>query len=172
MATKTKTSEPQAATPGQSVEKTFSEGLVHFNAGRLPEAAKAFQSAQTEAVAQELLNLARAARGYLTAVQARLDEQGKSAPVSPELSAQVLLNQGDFAGALALLDKASLAQPERAALHYLKALVLAQLDQPQEAADALTRAAELDADVLFQFRLESDFDGVRNSGPFTALVRG
>jgi hypothetical protein len=31
---------------------------------------------------------------------------------------------------------------------------------------------ELDADLLFQFRLEPDFDGIRHSGPFATLLRG
>jgi tetratricopeptide (TPR) repeat protein len=172
MATKTKTSETPAPVPSPSVEATFSEGLEQLNAGHLEAAAAAFTAVKEQAAAQELLNLGRTARGYLAAIQARIQEQGEASRETPELSAQVLLNRRDPEAALATLDKALAAAPERASLHYLKALAHAQLDQAQEAADALAKAVKGDADFLFQFRLEPDFDSIRHSGPFASLLRG
>jgi tetratricopeptide (TPR) repeat protein len=172
MATKTKTTETSAPAPVESVEKLFSEGLEHLNAGKLVEAAASFTLVQAEAMKQERLNLGRTARGYLLAIQARLHEQDAPGKESAELSAQLLLNKNNPEAALEALDKAIKTSPERGTLHYLKAVGHAQLGQGQEAADALAKAVELDADLLFQFRLEPDFDAMRHTGPFAALLRG
>ena len=172
MATKTKTSETSASEPMPALEALFSEGLAHLDAGRLDQAAAAFTQVEAEAMGQERLNLGRTARGYLCAIEARLREQGAPALETPELTAQMLLNKKNPAAALEALEKALAAFPERGNLHYLKAVAHAQLGQGQESADALAKAVELDADILFQFRLEPDFDSIRHSGPFTALLRG
>jgi len=172
MATKTKTSGTPAPAPVDAVEKLFSDGLAHLDGGRLVEAEAAFTKVQAEAIAQERLNLSRAARGYLVAIQARLQERETPALETPELSAQLLLNKKNPAAALEALEPALKAFPDRGALHYLKAVAHAQQGQGQEAADALARAVELNGDLLFQFRLEPDFDSVRHSGPFAALLRG
>ena len=168
MATKTKTSEVSVA----PVEKTFAEGLEHFNAGRFEEAGRAFTAVLAEAVALERLSLVHTVRGYLTAIQARSEAKQIQAEVTPELAAQLLLNNQDAAGALELVEKALLAQPDRAVLHYLNAVACAQLGQVEASAAALAKAVELDADVLFQFRLESDFDGLRHQAPFAVLLKG
>jgi len=172
MATKTKTSEIPAPVPSPSVEATFSEGLEQLNAGNLEAAAGSFGAVQEQAAAAGLLNLGRAARSYLAAIQARLLERGEATREAPELAAQVLLNQHESEAALAGLDKALAAAPERAPLLYLKALAHAQLDQAQEAADALGRAIKGDGDFLYQFRLEPDFDAIRHSAPIATLLRG
>ncbi len=172
MATKTKTSEPSAATPVPSVETLFSEGLELLNAGKLAEAAEAFTQVQAEAMNQDRLNLGRTARGYLAAIQVRLHAQDVPAAETAEFSAQLLLNQKNPAAALETLDRAIGVAPARVTLLYLKAVAHAQLGQGQESADALAKAVELDADILFQFRLEPDFDGLRHSAAFAALLRG
>lgn len=171
MATKTKTSETSASAPVPSVEKAFSEGLEHLNAGKLVEAATAFKFVQAQAMEQERLGLGRSAFSYLAAIQARLQEQGEPAQGTPELSAQLLLNKLNPGAALEILDRALGALPERATLLYLKALAHAQLEQAQESADALGKAVETDADFLYQFRLEPDFDKIRHTGPFAVLYR-
>jgi len=171
MTTKTKTSEPTVSEVVQ-VEKSFTEALELLNAGKLDAAATAFTQVQAEAMSQERLNLARTARGYLAAIEARLHGQDAPGAEAAEMSAQFLLNQKNPQEALDALDKAIKAMPERAVLHYLKAMAHAQLGQIQESADALGKAAEFDADLLFQFRLEPDFDSIRHSGPFATLLRG
>jgi len=172
MATKTKTSETSASEPVPAVETVFSEGLEQFNAGNLVAAGTAFRFVQEEALKQERLGLVRTVRGYLAALEARLQDQTALPTETAEMSAQLLLNQKSPEAALEGLGKALVLQPQRATLHYLKAVAHAQLEQAQEAADALAKAVELDADFLFQFRLEPDFDGLRHSGPFAALLRG
>ena len=170
MATKTKTSETPDAAPAPSVEQVFSEALGFLDAGDLAAAARAFTLAEAGGVAQDRLNLCRAARSYLTAIRAR-QEQGEAPKPAAELAVQLLLNRRDPAAALAKADEALAAQPDRASLHYLKALACALQGHAQESAEALTRAVELDPGLLFQFRLEPDFDGVRHSGSFAALGR-
>jgi tetratricopeptide (TPR) repeat protein len=171
MATKTKTAETTASEV-LSVEEQFSEALELLNAGKLDAAGAAFTLVQAEAMAQERLNLGRTARGYLAAIQTRLHVQDAPVAEAGEMSAQLLLNQKNPQAALEALEKVIKATPERAALHYLKAVAHAQLGQGQESAEALGRAAELDPDILFQFRLEPDFDSIRHSGPFATLLRG
>jgi len=171
MATKTKTSEPTASEVVQ-VEKSFTEALELLNAGKLDAAATAFTRVQAEAMSQERLNLARSARGYMVAIEARRHAQDAPGAEGAEMSAQLLLNQKNPQEALDTLDKGIKAMPERAVLHYLKAVAHAQLGQIQESADALGKSVEFDADMLFQFRLEPDFDSIRHSAPFAALLRG
>jgi len=172
MTTKTKTSEPSASGSVPQAEKLFSEALELLGAGNLSAASAAFTQAEAEAMSQERLNLGRTCRGYLAAIERRLHAQDEPAPENTEFSVQLLLNQKNPAGALELLDSAIQALPERGQLHYLKAMACAQLGQALESADALAKAVEFDVDLLFQFRLEPDFDGVRHSGPFASLLRG
>ena len=171
MATKTKTPETPAPKAPPSVDQAFSEGLGFLNAGDLDAAAKAFSFVAAEAGSQERLNLGRTARSYLAAIQARLQERGEPSKESGELAIQLMLNRKDAEAALARAEKALGAAPERAALHYLKAVAHAQLGHAQESADALARAVDLDPDLVYQFRLEPDFEGVRQSAPFVALLR-
>lgn len=172
MVTKTKNSETPAQVPASPVDKVFSEGLAFLNAGKLAEATKAFELVQEQGAAQERLNLGRTARCYLAAIQARLAAKVTPAPDTPEMAAQLLLNLQDSAAALEIVDKALVAAPDRAILHYLKAVACAQLEQVEASAEALGKAAELDPDFLFQFRLESDFDGLRQQAPFAVLLKG
>ncbi len=172
MATKTKTSETSAAPSFAQVEKLFTEALELMAGGKLEQAAAAFTKVQEEAINQDRLNLGRTARSYLAAIQARLQAQGGANPENAEFSVQLLLNRKNPQAALEAVEKAIQVSPERASLHYLKALAFAQLGQGQESAEALGKAAELDSDILFQFRLEPDFDSIRHSGPFAALLRG
>ena len=172
MATKTKTSETPAQVPASPVEKVFSEGLEFLNAGNLVAAAKAFEFVQTQAVLEERLNLARSARGYLVAIQTRVAAKVTPAPDTAEMAAQLLLNEQDAPAALALVDQALAASPDRAILHYLKAVASAQLEQVEASAEALAKAVSIDPDFLFQFRLESDFDGLRQQAPFAVLLKG
>ena len=168
MATKTKTSEVSVA----PVEKTFSDALELFNAGNIEASAAALATVVTEATAQERLSLAHSAKAYLAAIQARREAKLSAAADAPELTAQILLNAQEPTQALEVIEKALAADPDRAVLHYLNAVACAQLDQVQASADALAKAVGLDPDVLFQFRLESDFDGLRHQAPFAVLLRG
>jgi len=172
MATKTKTSEASAPAPEGGLEQVFSEGLAHLDSGDLVAATKAFTRVQEEAVRLDRLSLVRTARSYLAAIQARVEERCEASKETAEMAVQLLINRKEPEGALARVAPAIQAAPDRASLHYLKALAHAQLGQTQESAEALSRAVELDPDLLYQFRMEPDFEEVRHSGPFAALMRG
>jgi tetratricopeptide (TPR) repeat protein len=170
MATKTKTSETSGTAPGTSVEQVFSEALGFLDAGDLAAATRAFTLVEEGAVAQDRLNLGRAARSYLAAIRAR-QEHGEAPKPTPEMAVQLLLNRKDPAAALDKVAEALAAQPDRASLHYLKALAYAQQGLGPESAEALAKAVELDPALLFQFRLEEDFDSVRHTSAFASLNR-
>lgn len=172
MATKPKTTESQAPAKDASLEAMFAKALGQFNEGKLKEALASFEALKEESVRRDEFHMGRAIEGYLRAIRARVEAQEAGAAPSVELAVQLKLNRRDAEGALADLEPALKASPDRAALHYLKAVALAQLDQAQPAADALTQASGIDPAVLFQFRLEGDFDGVRHSAPFQTFNRG
>jgi len=172
MATKPKTSESNAPVKDASLEVMFSKALEQFNAGKLKEASAAFEALQEEAVKREEIRLGRTAQGYLKAIQTRLESLVAEAPQAPEMSVQVELNHGNPEAALALVEEGLKALPEHAGLHYLKALALAQLDQAQPSADALVKATTLEPGLIYQFRLDTDFDGVRHGAPFAVFNRG
>ena len=169
MATKTKSSEMADSAPASTMEQMFSEALGHLDAGDLAAAVRAFTVVEEQAVAQDRLNLCRTARSYLAAIRARLDS-GEAAQQAPEMGVQMLLNRKDPAAALAKAEAALAGTPGRAILHYLKGLAFAQQGLAQESAEAVAKAVELDPDLLYQYRLEPDFDAVRHSGPFAALL--
>ena len=172
MATKTKNSETPAQVPASPVEKVFSEGLEFMNAGKLAEAAKAFEFVQAESLIQERLNLSHSARAYLAAIKTRIEAKLAPAPETAEMAAQLRLNLQDATGALEIIEKALLANADRAILHYLHAVACAQLEQVEESAEALAKAIALEPDFFFQFRLETDFDGLRQLPAFAALTKG
>ncbi|WP_306600782.1 hypothetical protein [Geothrix sp. 21YS21S-2] len=172
MATKPKTSESQAPVKDASLDVLLAKALEQFNAGSLKEASAAFGTLLEEAIKREELRLGRTAQGYLKAIQARLENLDASLPQTAELSVQVELNRREPEAALTLVEEGLKAHPGHAGLHYLKALALAQLDQAQPAADALTQATTLEPGLIYQFRLEADFDGLRHSAPFAAFNRG
>lgn len=172
MATKPKTSESQAPVKDASLDAMLAQALEQLNTGKLKEAAAAFGVLLDEALKLEDLRLGRTAQGYLKAIQSRLENLEADLPQTAELSAQVALNRRDPDSALALVEEGLKSHPDHAGLHYLKALALAQLDQTQPAADALTQATTLDPGLIYQFRLEADFDSLRHSAPFAAFNRG
>ncbi|BDU72886.1 TPR end-of-group domain-containing protein [Mesoterricola silvestris] len=172
MSTKPKTSESQAPAKDASLEMMLAEALKQFNAGALKEAAAAFGALQEEAAKREDLRVGRTALGYVKAIQSRLENQEAVLPQTAELSVQVELNRRAPEAALTLAEEGIKAHAGHAGLHYLKALALAQLDQAQPAADALSQAISLDPGLIYQFRLEADFDGLRHSAPFAVFNRG
>jgi tetratricopeptide (TPR) repeat protein len=169
MVTKTKALETSVSALDPSVEQAFSKGLAKLNAGDLPAAASAFESVQTRTVNQDNLGLSRTAQRYLTAIQDRLKDSIEPCHETLEMSAQLLLNRTASIAALQVIDKAIQELPQRAVLYYLKAIAYAQMEQGQESADALIKAVALDGDFVFRFRLEPDFDSVRNVDAFLAL---
>ena len=167
MVTNVKNLDASVLSPDSLIEQTLLEGLKQFSLGNLTESANQFELVQTKAVDQELLTLKHTAEVYLTAIKSRIEKQDDLCKEAPEMLAQLLINQQSSTEAIEILDKAIHEFPERAVFYYLKSLAYAQLANERESADALTKAIELNHDFLFQFRLEADFDSVRNSEPFS-----
>jgi outer membrane protein assembly factor BamD (BamD/ComL family) len=172
MATKPKSSESQSPVQDAKLEVMLSKGLEHFNGGKLKEAEAAFAALEEEAIKRDELRIGRAAQGYLKAVRTRLANLETVAPQAAELLVQVELNNHDPEAALVQAEEGLKAHPEHCGLHYLKAVALAQLDQAQPAADALAKATSMEPGLIYQFRLEEDFDGVRHTAPFSVFNRG
>lgn len=172
MATKPKSSEGQAAVKDVPLETLLAKALEPFTAGKLKEAQTAFEALREEAARTDTIRMVRVATDYLRAISERLEADTASAPVPVEMAAQLELNRHAYDAALAQAEAGLKANPEHAGLHYLKAVALAQMDQPQPAADALAQATTLDPALIYQYRLEPDFDGVRHSAPFAAFNRG
>jgi tetratricopeptide (TPR) repeat protein len=171
MATKTKTSETTAQAPELMVDKVFSEGIEFLAAGNLAKAAQVFEDLQAQASAQGRLDVVRTAKAYLKAAQRRMEGHEAPKALAPEMEAQLKINDREPAAALECLDGALKAQPDRAVFHYLKALALVQMEQPEAAAEALGAALNLDPEFIYQFRLEPGFDGVRQHSAFATFQR-
>jgi tetratricopeptide (TPR) repeat protein len=169
MVTKTKALETFVSALDPSVEQAFLEGLAKLNAGELHAAVSAFEHVQSRTVNQDNLSLSYTTQSYLTALQDRLKDGAAPCHETLEMSVQLLLNRRSSVAALEVLDKAINESSHRAVLHYLKAIAHAQLEQDQESADALIKAVALDGDFIFRFRLEPDFDNVRNADAFLTL---
>jgi len=172
MATKPKTSESTAPVKDAPLDAMLAKALEQFNAGKLKEAAATFETLQEEALKAEDFRLGRTAQGYLKGIRTRLENLETQAIPAAELSVQVELNHQDPDKALAIAEEGLKAQPEHAGLLYLKAVALAQLEQAQPSADALVKATGIDPGLIYQFRLEADFDAVRHSAPFAVFNRG
>jgi Flp pilus assembly protein TadD len=79
---------------------------------------------------------------------------------------EACLNRRDSEAAIKLADKAIKSHPDRGILHYLKAVAHAQNEQVEASADAMQKAMELDADLVFQWHMEPDFNPIRKSALF------
>lgn len=134
------------------------------------EAAELFKAMVAPAKEAGNIPLQRTLHNYLAVCEHKASKATKGS-ASPEGDAQWLLNKHDSTGALALLDKAIKADPSNGILQFLKATAHAQLADAEAAADALNRALLLNSDLIHLYRLETDFDAVRNTGPFAAIER-
>ena len=154
----------------KALESQLTKALALVEAKKYAEALDIFQA--MAGPAKELGNLAleRTIRNYLTVCERKTAKAPKGA-AKPEGEAQWLLNRNDTKGALALLEKSIKTDPTNGILHFLKASAHAQMGDAEAAAEALNRSLLLDGDLLHLYRLETDFDGVRNLAPFAAIER-
>jgi tetratricopeptide (TPR) repeat protein len=132
------------------------------------EAAKALEALAKAATERGLYGLERTVRTYQSLLPAKAAKS--KGDEHPEMDIQVLLNKRD-PGALAAVDKALKAHPGSAQLHYLKAAALAQKGEAEPAAEALKKALELNADMLYVYQLEPDFEPMRRQAAFAAFER-
>ncbi len=166
MVTKAKAkSESNTKTAAHPLAEEFGKAVKLFDAGKHGEAAKAFEALVAQAQEGGHWHLKRSAQGYLATCQ-RHTQTPKEPKRTPEVEAQMLLNGKDAEGAMKVLDKALKAHADHAKLHYLKAVALAQLDQEEPCAASLKAALDLDPDLTYQFRMEPDFEDMRDHPAF------
>ncbi len=176
MATKAKTepapkSAPAPSQPAQSpLAAAFGKALKLVDSGKHAEAAKALEALMHEAQAAGDWSMKRRAQVYLALTDAKIYPP-KVAIADPITEIQSCLNRRDTEGALKLADKALKAHPAQGSLHYLRAVAFAQSENTEAAAESLKKAMELDADFVFQWHMESDFNAIRKS-PLFAFTEG
>lgn len=154
----------------KALDSQLAKALGLVEAKKYGEAAELFESLVESAKESGNLGLQRTVRNYLSVCHEHTSKTSKGHP-SPDAEAQWLLNQGNSKAALTVLDKALKAAPNHAALHYLKASAHAQAGEAEASAEALNRALLLDGDLLNLYRLEPDFENVRNQAPFASIER-
>ncbi|MGB4704594.1 MAG: tetratricopeptide repeat protein [Candidatus Saccharicenans sp.] len=83
---------------------------------------------------------------------------------------QMRINQGDYQGALKLLEKALELKKEEAKVYYLMAIAYVQSGQVDEALEALKKAIQKDRSLAIMAQNESDFEPIWGDKRFKVLV--
>ena len=174
MATKAKT-EPaskSASAPSHPAPSplavAFTKAVKLVESGKFPEAAKALEHLRDEAQAAGEWSMKRRAQVYLSLAEAKIHPP-KAADAVTEI--QACLNRHETEEALKLSEKAIKSHPTKGALHYLRAVAFAQDENTEAAAESLKKAVELEADFVFQWHMEPDFNPIRKS-PLFAFTEG
>ncbi|GLH71937.1 hypothetical protein GETHLI_04390 [Geothrix limicola] len=176
MATKAKTesaskstSAPSPAVPSQLV-LDFTKAVKLVEAGKFPEAASALQALAEAAQAAGDWSMKRRAQVYLALADSK-NHPAKAVAADPVTEIQACLNRGETEEALKLSEKAIKAHPTMGSLHYLRAVAFAQDENTEASAESLKKAVELDADFVYQWHMEPDFNPIRKS-PLFAFTEG
>jgi tetratricopeptide (TPR) repeat protein len=148
----------------------FAKAIKLVDSGKHAEAAKALELLIKEALATGDWALKRRAQIYLTLAEARL-HPSKAGATDPVSEIQACLNRRDGTEAIKLADKAIKSHPTMGSLHYLRAVAFAQSENTEAAAESLKKAMDLDADFVFQWHMEPDFNSTRKS-PLFAFTEG
>ncbi|MFN7959233.1 MAG: tetratricopeptide repeat protein [Holophagaceae bacterium] len=171
MATKAKT-EPaskSASAPSHPAPSplaaTFTKAVKLVESGKFPEAEKALEALLEEAQAAGEWSMKRRAQVYLSLVREKVHPP-KAAAADAVTEIQACLNRRETEEALKLSEKAIKSHPAKGALHYLRAVAFAQNENTEAAAESLKKAVELDADFVYQWHMEPDFNPIRKSPLF------
>jgi predicted Zn-dependent protease len=171
MATKAKTepaSKPAPAPaqpPPSPLAAAFTKALKLVDAGKHAEATKALEALAEDAQAAGDWSMKRRAQVYLALCGTKL-HPAKAAVTDPITEIQACLNHHQTDEALKLSEKALKSHPNVGSLHYLRAVAFAQAENTEASADSLKKAVELDADLVFQWHMEPDFNAIRKSPLF------
>ncbi len=176
MATKAKTEPTPKPTPAPAppthfpLAAAFAKAVKLVDSGKTAEAVKALETLIEEAQTTGDWPLKRRAQVYLSLAQAKL-HPAKAAALDPVTEIQACLNRRETEEALKLSEKAIKSHPTHGSLHYLRAVAFAQADNVEGAAESLKKAVDLDGDLVFQWHMEPDFNGMRKS-PLFAFTEG
>jgi tetratricopeptide (TPR) repeat protein len=166
---KASTATPTPILP-KALDSQLTKALGLVGSKHYAEAMEIFKALVGPAKEAGNIPLQRTLHNYLVVCEHRTSKAPKGA-TGPEGEAQWLLNKKDSEGALALLEKSIKAAPTNGILYFLKATAHAQLGDAEASAEALNRSMLLNGDLLHLYRLETDFDAVRNMAPFAAIER-
>jgi tetratricopeptide (TPR) repeat protein len=175
MATKAKSEHAPKSAPTQAghpslLGDAYAKAVKLVDGGKHAEAVKALDTLMAEAQAAGDWAIKRRAQVYRALAESKLHPPKAVAPdVTTEI--QACLNRRDTDGALKQLEKAIKAHPGQGTLHYLRAVAFAQAENTEASAESLKKAVELDADLVFQWHMEPDFNSVRKS-PLFAFTEG
>jgi predicted Zn-dependent protease len=176
MATKAKTEPAPKSTsaPSQSAPSplaaAFGKAIKLLDAGKHAEAATALETLMKEAEAAGDWSMKRRAQVYLSLADSKV-HPAKAAVADPVTEIQACLNRHETNEALKLAEKALKSHPTMGSLHYLRAVAFAQEGNTEASAESLKKAVELDADFVFQWHMEPDFNPIRKS-PLFAFTEG
>lgn len=175
MATKAKSEQAPKSAPAPAVQPSplagaFAKAVKLVDSGKHAEAVKALDTLMEDAQAAGDWAVKRRAQIYRALAEAKLHPV-KAVPADAVTEIQACLNRRDTDGALKLAEKAIKAHPAQANLHYLRAVAFAQAENTEGSAESMKKAMELDADLVFQWHMEPDFNAVRKS-PLFAFTEG
>ncbi|WP_243300716.1 TPR end-of-group domain-containing protein [Geothrix oryzisoli] len=175
MATKAKSEHAPKSAPAPAVQAfpladAFAKAVKLAEGGKHAEAVKALDALMVEAQAAGDWAVKRRAQVYRALAESKLHPPKVATP-DTVTEIQASLNRRDTDGALKQLEKAIKAHPTHGTLHYLRAVAFAQMENAEGAAESLKKAVELEADLIFQWHMEPDFNSVRKS-PLFAFTEG
>ena len=154
----------------KALDSQLTKALGLVGSKHYAEAMEIFKALMGPAKESGNIALQRTLHNYLVVCEHKTAKALKGT-ASPEGDVQWLLNKKDSTGALAFLEKSIKAMPTSGILQFLKATAHAQLGDAEASADALNRSLLLNGDLIHLYRLETDFDSVRNMAPFAAIER-
>jgi tetratricopeptide (TPR) repeat protein len=176
MATKAKTEPASKSAPAVSVSApselalAFTKAVKLVESGKFAEAATALEALSLEAQNAGDWPMKRRAQVYLALTASKL-HPAKDAAADPVTEIQACLNRNETEEALKLSEKALKSHPNLGKLHYLRAVAFAQDENTEASAECLKKAVELDADFVYQWHMEPDFNPIRKS-PLFAFTEG
>ena len=171
MATKSKTEPLSKSAPAPAAAQhaalatAFAKAVKLVDSGKHVEAVKALESLMQEAQAAGDWAMKRRAMVYLSLSESKVHPP-KAAVADPVTEIQACLNRRETSEALKMVEKALKTHPTKGCLHYLRAVAFAQSENTEASAESLKKALELDADLVFQWHMEPDFNPIRKSPLF------
>ena len=148
----------------------FTKALKLVDSGKHAEAVKALETLAVDAQAVGDWPMKRRAHVYIALCESKL-HPAKTAAVDAITEIEACLNRHETDEAIKLSEKALKTNPAKGSLHYLRAVAFAQAEKTEASAESLKKAVELDADFVFQWHMEPDFNSIRKS-PLFAFTEG
>ena len=151
----------------------YAAAMELFTRQDWPKAKDAFQHfLHKHGENREFTDFADRARTHLRACDGKLSPPAPTPSGAQEwlIAGVALANQGRADEALVALDRALLEGAPEARTRYARAAALAGADRNEEALVDLARAIEVEPSIRFQSLLDPDFERLRETAGYVALV--